>query len=175
MRRRDFITLLGGAAMWPLRARAQQPERMRRIGVFIGLGAGDPEGQKWADALLRSLAELGWKQGENIQIDMRWGGTDVGRMEAAARELLASNPDLMAVSSTPAVAAVLATKTHIPVVFSAVSDPIGPGFVTDLARPGGNVTGFMNVEGSIGGKWVELLKEVEPHLAYVRSEERGVG
>lgn len=167
MRRRAFIKLIGGAAAWPLVARAQQEERQRRIGVLIGLGASDPEGQKWADALLKSLSALGWKQGENIQIDLRWGGSDVDRIETAAKELVASNPALIAVSTTPAVAAVLATKARIPVVFSAVSDPIGPGFVTNLARPGGNVTGFMNVEGSIGGKWVELLKEVAPHLSHV--------
>src|SRR5262245_63717872 len=174
MRRREFIVLIGGAVAWPLAAHAQQEERQRRIGVLIGLGESDPEGLKWADALVKSLQELGWKQGENIKIDLRWG-TDAGRMEAAAKELVKTSPDLMAVSTTPAVAAVLATKTRIPVVFSAVSDPIGPGFVTNLARPGGSVTGFMNVDGSIGGKWVESLKEVEPHLAYVRSEERGVG
>src|SRR4029079_9658223 len=167
MRRRAFIKLIGGAAAWPLVARAQQEERQRRIGVLIGLGASDPEGQKWADALLKSLSALGWKQGENIQIDLRWGGSDVDGIETAAKELVASNPALIAVSTTPAVAAVLATKARIPVVFSAVSDPIGPGFVTNLARPGGNVTGFMNVEGSIGGKWVELLKEVAPHLSHV--------
>ena len=166
MRRREFILLLGGAAIWS-RAAGAQEERRRRIGVLIGLGATDPEGQKWVDALLRSLNELGWKQGDNIQVDLRWGGSDTGRIEAAAKELVTSNPELIAVSTTPAVAAVLATKTRIPVVFSAVSDPIGPGFVTNLARPGGNVTGFMNVEGSIGGKWVELLKEVAPHISRV--------
>jgi putative ABC transport system substrate-binding protein len=146
MRRREFIVLLGGAA-WPIAAHAQQDERRRRIGVLIGLGASDPEGQKWGDALIKSLNGLGWKQGENIQIDLRWGGSDLDRIEAAAKELVASNPELIAVSTTPAVAAVIATKTPIPVVFTAVSDPIGPGFVSDLARPGGNVTGFMNVEG----------------------------
>lgn len=167
MRRREFIMLVGAAAAWPTAARAQE-ERRRRIAVLIGLGASDPEGQKWADALLKSLNALGWKQGENIQIDLRWGDSDTGRIEMAAKELVASNPELIAVSSTPAVAAVLATKTHIPVVFSAVSDPIGPGFVTNLARPGRSVTGFMNIEGSIGGKWVELLKEVAPQLSHVR-------
>jgi putative ABC transport system substrate-binding protein len=167
MRRREFIILVGGVAAWPLAALAQQEERRRRIGVLIGLGAGDPEGQKWADALLKSLNALGWKQGENIQIDLRWGGSDAGRIETAAKELATSNPELIAVSTTPAVAAVVATKTRIPVVFTAVSDPIGPGFVSNLARPGGNVTGFMNVEGSIGGKWVELLKEVAPHISRV--------
>jgi putative tryptophan/tyrosine transport system substrate-binding protein len=166
MRRREFIILVGGAAALPIAVRAQQEERRRRIGVLIGLGASDPEGQKWADALLKSLNALGWKQGENIQIDLRWGGSDTTRIETAAKELVTSNPELIAVSTTPAVAAILATKTGIPVVFSAVSDPIGPGFVTNLARPGGNVTGFMNVEGSIGGKWVELLKEVAPQLSH---------
>ena len=112
MRRRAFIKLIGGAAAWPLVARAQQEERQRRIGVLIGLGASDPEGQKWADALLKSLSALGWKQGENIQIDLRWGGSDVDRIETAAKELVASGPQLIAVSTTPAVAAVLATKTH---------------------------------------------------------------
>lgn len=167
MRRRDFIMLVGGAAALPIVARAQQDERRRRIGVLIGLGESDPEGRKWVDVLVKSLQELGWKQGENIQIDLRWGGSDTGRIEAAAKELVTLNPELIAVSTTPAVAAVVATKTSIPVVFSAVSDPIGPGFVTNLARPGGNVTGFMNIEGSIGGKWVELLKEVAPQLSHV--------
>jgi putative ABC transport system substrate-binding protein len=165
MRRREFILLVGGAAALPIVARAQQEERRRRVGVLIGLGASDPEGQKWTGALLKALDELGWKQGENIQIDLRWGGSDMDRIGTTAKEMVASNPELIAVSTTPAVAAVLATKTRIPVVFSAVSDPIGPGFVTNLARPGGSVTGFMNVEGSIGGKWVELLKEIAPQLS----------
>lgn len=167
MRRRDFMMLVGGAATWPAAARAQQDGRQRRIGVLIGLGETDPEGQKWADALIKSLNGLGWKQGENIQIDLRWGGSDLDRIETAAKELVASNPELIVVSTTPAVAAVVATKAPVPVVFTAVSDPIGPGFVSNLARPGGNVTGFMNVEGSIGGKWVELLKEVAPQLSHV--------
>jgi putative ABC transport system substrate-binding protein len=168
MRRREFIALLGGAATaWPLAARAQQGERMRRIGVLIGLGEGDPEGKRWADALVTSLQKLGWTPGKNLQIEIRWGGVDDTQIEIAAKELLALNPELIAVSTTPATAAVLATKTKIPVVFTAVSDPIGPGFVTNLARPDGNVTGFMNVEGSIGGKWVELLKEVAPRLSHL--------
>ena len=168
MRRREFIWLLSGAvAAWPLAAWGQPSERLRRIGVLIGLGESDPEGQRWADALVKSLQQLGWKQGGNLQIDMRWGGGDVARTEAAAKDLVALNPELIAVSTTPATAAVLATKTRIPIVFSAVSDPIGPGFVSNLARPEGNVTGFMNLEGSTGGKWVELLKEVAPRLSHV--------
>ena len=168
MRRRDFVRgIASSVGAWPLAARAQQGERPRRIGVLIGLEESDPEGRRWADALVTSLEKLGWKQGENLQIEMRWGGSDVARIETGARELVTLNLELIAVSTTPATAAVLATKTRIPVVFSAVSDPIGPGFVTNLARPEGNATGFMNVEGSIGGKWVELLKEVAPHLSHL--------
>jgi putative tryptophan/tyrosine transport system substrate-binding protein len=152
---------------WSASVRAQQGERPRRIGVLIGLEESDPEGRRWVDALVSSLQKLGWKRGENLQIEMRWGGSDVTRIEIAAKELVALDLEVIETSSTPATAAVLATKTRVPVVFSAVSDPIGPGFVTNLARPTGNVTGFMNVEGSIGGKWVELLKEVAPHLSHV--------
>jgi putative tryptophan/tyrosine transport system substrate-binding protein len=167
VKRREFIGLVGTVAMWSVAAHAQQGERPRRVGVLIGLGESDPEGKRWADALVTSLQKLGWTHGENLQIEIRWGGGDVARIEAAAKELLALNPELIAVSSTAATAAVIATKTRIPVVFSAVADPIGPGFVNNFARPGGNVTGFMNVEGSIGGKWVEVLKEVAPHLSHL--------
>jgi putative tryptophan/tyrosine transport system substrate-binding protein len=167
MKRREFIGLVGGAVMLSVAAHAQQGERQRRIGVLIGLGESDPEGKRWADALVTSLQKLGWTQGENLQIEIRWGEGDVARIEAAAKELLTLNPEVIAVSTTLATAAVLATKTRIPVVFSAVADAIGPGFVTNLARPGGNVTGFMNEEGSIGGKWVELLKEVAPRLSHL--------
>ena len=167
MKRRDVIGALGGAVAFPFVARAQHSDRVRRIGVLIGLTEGDPEGKRWADALVKSLHELGWVAGKNLQIDIRWGTTDVVQIRSSAKELVASNPDLIAVSTTPATAAVLETKTRIPIVFSAVSDPIGPGFVTNLARPGGNVTGFVNLEGTIGGKWVELLKELAPHLAHL--------
>jgi putative ABC transport system substrate-binding protein len=152
MRRRDFIASVVALGAWSASVRAQQGERPRRIGVLIGLEESDPEGRRWADALVTSLQKLGWKQGENLQIEMRWGGSDMARIETEAKELVALDLELIAVSTTPATAAVLATKTRIPVVFSAVSDPIGPGFVTNLARPEGNATGFMNVEGSIGGK-----------------------
>jgi putative tryptophan/tyrosine transport system substrate-binding protein len=166
MRRREFVVGIGSSSVWPLAARAQQGERPRRIGVLIGLEESDPEGRRWADALVTSLQKLGWKQGENLQIEMRWGGSDMARIETGAKELVALDLEI-AVSTTPATAAVLATKTRIPVVFSAVSDPIGPGFVTNLARPEGNATGFLNVEGSIGGKWVQLLKEVAPQLSHL--------
>ena len=167
MRRREFMTALGGATVWPIVGMAQQTDRVRRIGVLIGLGESDPEGQRWANALVKSLRNLGWKQGENLRIDMRWGEGDITRIRALARELVALNPDLIAVSTTPDTAAVLQETRVIPVVFSAVSDPFGPGFITNLARPGGNVTGFMNLEESIGGKWVELLKAVAPHVTHL--------
>jgi putative ABC transport system substrate-binding protein len=167
MRRRDFIAGVVALGAWSASLRAQQGERPRRIGVLIGLEESDPEGRRWADALVTSLQKLGWKQGENLQIEMRWGGSDMARIETEAKELVALDLEVIETSSTLATAAVLATKTRIPVVFSAVSDPIGPGFVTNLARPTGNVTGFMNVEGSIAGKWVELLKEVAPRLSHV--------
>lgn len=167
LRRRDFIRVaVGSAAAFPLAARAKQPDRMRRIAVLIGLGDGDPEGRRWADALIKSLQQLGWKEGENLQIDMRWSGGESARVQAAAKELIALAPEVISVSATPAVAAVIATKTRIPIVFAAVSDPVGSGFVTNFARPEGNVTGFMNVEASIGGKWVEILKEVAPKLSH---------
>jgi putative ABC transport system substrate-binding protein len=167
MRRRDFIASVVALGAWSASVRAQQGERPRRIGVLIGLEESDPEGRRWADALVTSLQKLGWKEGENLQIEMRWGGSDMARIETEAKELVALDLEVIETSTTLATAAVLATKTRIPVVFSAVSDPIGPGFVTNLARPTGNVTGFMNVEGSIASKWVELLKEVAPHLSHV--------
>src|SRR5260370_36180112 len=140
MRRREFVVGIGSSSVWPLAARAQQGERPRRIGVLIGLEESDPEGRRWADALVTSLQKLGWKQGENLQIEMRWGGSDMARIETGAKELVALDLEVIETSTTLATAAVLATKTRIPVVFSAVSDPIGPGFVTNLARPTGNVT-----------------------------------
>jgi putative ABC transport system substrate-binding protein len=138
-----------------------------RIGVLIGLAQSDPEGRRWADALIKSLQELGWRQGENLQIDLRWGGSDPMEIQALAAELVATKPELIAVSTTPGTAAVLQQTRTIPMVFSAVADAFGTGFITNLARPGGNVTGFINLEESIGGKWVELLKELAPSLARV--------
>jgi putative tryptophan/tyrosine transport system substrate-binding protein len=169
MRRREFFKVIGSGALaaLPFAALAQQTERPRRIGVLIGLEESDAEGGKWRDALVSSLEKLGWRQGENLQIEMRWGRSDVSQIQKAANELVTLNLEVIETSTTLATAAVLATKTSLPVVFSAVSDPIGAGFVTNLARPNGNVTGFMNVEGSIGGKWVELLKEVAPQLSHV--------
>jgi putative tryptophan/tyrosine transport system substrate-binding protein len=165
MRRREFITLAGGAAAaWPLAVRAQQPV-MPRIGVLLGFPEGDPEGERWRQALVEGLSKFGWKRDNNIRIDVRWAG-DPGRMQKLAKELVEMRPDLIQVSSTPATAAVLRETHTIPVVFL-VSDPIGSGFIVSLARPGGNATGFVNLEDSVAGKWLELLKEVAPQTSQV--------
>jgi putative tryptophan/tyrosine transport system substrate-binding protein len=160
MRRREFITLAGGAAAaWPLAAYAQQPT-MSRIGVFVGSTEDDPWGNASIQALVEGLSQLGWKRDKNIQIDIRWTGTDPARMQQLARELIELRPDLIQVGGTPATAAVLLETHTIPVVFSGVSDPLGSGFVKSFARPGGNATGFVNLEDSVAGKWLELLKEL---------------
>jgi putative tryptophan/tyrosine transport system substrate-binding protein len=165
MRRREFITLAGGAAAaWPLAVRAQQPV-MPRIGVLLGFPEGDPEGERWRQALVEGLSKFGWKRDNNIRIDVRWAG-DPGRMQQAARELIELRPDLIQVSSTPATAAVLRETHTIPVVFL-VADPIGSGFIASLARPGGNATGFVSLEDSVAGKWLELLKELAPQTSRV--------
>ena len=168
MKRRDFITLLGGAAAaWPLAARAQQAERMRRIGVLMGYPEGDPQAQANVTALLRGLQDLGWIEGRNVQIDYRWAGGDPDKARTFARELIAMMPDVM-VPSTNQVTRILQRETRtIPIVFAFVGDPVGSGFAASLARPGKNITGFANFENSIGGKWVELLKEIAPRAERV--------
>jgi putative ABC transport system substrate-binding protein len=167
MKRREFITLLSSAAVaWPLAARAQQPA-MARIAVLIGLSEGDPEGERWLRAFVDGLSELGWKRDKNMQIDMRWVGTDPARMQKLAKELIEKRPDLIHVNTTPATAAVLRETHSIPVVFSIVSDPLGSGFVQSFARPGGNATGFVNLEDSVAGKWLELLKGLAPQTSRV--------
>src|ERR1700730_16525612 len=161
MRRRDFITLLGGAAAaWPLAARAQQRERMRRIGVLMNLAADDPEGQARLAAFLQSLQEAGWTVGRNAQIDIRWGAGDTPQIRKQAVEMVALAPDVI-LASSPLVLAPLrdATRT-IPIVFAAVSDPVAAGFVASLSRPGGNATGFTVFEWGFSVKWLELLQEV---------------
>ena len=170
MRRREFITLLGGAAAaWPLAARAQQPERMKRIGVLMGQGLaeGDPEAQSSVAAFREELRKLGWKEGRNIEFDTRWAGGDVESMKRFAKELVALQPDFIFTSSTPATAAMLQQTRTIPILFVMVGDPVGSGFVANLSRPGGNVTGFTPIVSSLGGKWVELLKEIAPRVARV--------
>ena len=163
--RRDLLAAFGGvAAAWPLAARAQQPERVRRIGVLMNVAAADPEGQAQVAAFLQALQQLGWDEGRNVWIDTRWGENDVERDRRYATELLAFAPDVILASSTLSVAALRRVTRTSPIVFAGVSDPVGAGFVDTLARPGGNVTGFMIFEYSLSGKWLELLKEIAPRL-----------
>jgi ABC-type uncharacterized transport system substrate-binding protein len=164
VKRRDFITLLGGAvAAWPLAARAQQGERMRRIGVLWYLGADDAEGQARLAALAQALKQLGWSEGGNLRIETRWATADDIRRHAA--ELAALAPDvLVAATGTATVAALQQATRTVPIVFVTVVDPVGAGFVTSLAHPGGNATGFTVYEYSMSGKWLELLKEIAPRV-----------
>ena len=164
MRRREFISLLGGAAAWPLAARAQQPERIRRIGVLMGY----PEAQSEFASFVQELQKLGWAEGRNLRIDTRWGiPADPDSMHRFAKELVALQPDLILSQSTPTTAALFQETRTIPIVFAIVADPVGSGFVASLARPGGNATGFVVTEGSLGGKWLELLKEIAPRITRV--------
>ena len=166
MRRREFITLVGGtAAAWPFAAQAQR--KMRRIGVLINTAADDPEGQSRLAGFLQGLQEAGWAVGRNVTIDVRWAAADVELMKRFAKELVALKPDLIFTSTTHATAAMLQATSTIPVVFTLVADPVGRGFVASLPRPGGNVTGFTPIVGSLGGKWVELLKEIAPSVGRV--------
>jgi putative ABC transport system substrate-binding protein len=167
IKRRDFITLLGGAAAWPVAAREQQGERMRRIGVLMDLAADDPEGQARLTAFKAEFSRLGWTDGGNARIDIRWGAGLSNRMREHAAELVALMPDAILASGSPSVAALQQSTTKLPVVFTSVVDPVGAGFVTSLARPGGNISGFMLLEYSVGTKWLELLKEVEPRVTRV--------
>jgi putative tryptophan/tyrosine transport system substrate-binding protein len=164
MKRRDFITLLGGAAAaWPVAARAQQGERVRRIGVLMHLAADDPEGQARFAAFLRGLQQLGWTDGRNVRVETRWGANNADRGRYAA-ELVALAPDVILASTTPAMMALQQSSRTVSVVFANVADPVGAGFVESLVRPGGNATGFTPYEYSISGKWLELLKEIAPSV-----------
>jgi putative tryptophan/tyrosine transport system substrate-binding protein len=163
MRRRDFITLLGGAATaWPIAARAQQPERMRRIGVLMNYASDDAEGQARLAAFHQGLQQLGWTVGRNVQIDYRWGAGNADRIRKFAAELVALAPDVILSAGSPSVAALQHMTGTVAVVFVTVVDPVSSGFVDSLARPGGNITGFAVYEYSISGKWLELLKEIAP-------------
>jgi putative tryptophan/tyrosine transport system substrate-binding protein len=167
MKRRDFITLLGGAVAWPLAAHAQQPERMRRIGVLIPYAADDPEGQARIAAFLQGLQQLGWTEGRNVRIDYRWSAGDADRARRYAAELVALAPDVILASGTSTVGPLLQATRTVPIVFPVIGDPVGAGFVDSLARPGGNATGFMSREYSLSGKWLELLKEIAPSVTRV--------
>jgi putative tryptophan/tyrosine transport system substrate-binding protein len=164
LKRRHFITVLGGAAAWSLTARAQQAERARRVGVVMGLDENDLEAKAWLSGFMRELAELGWMDGRNLRMDIRWPGGGIDRIRMFAKELVDLQPDVILAVSTP-VTAVLQHETQtIPIVFTAVGDPIGDGFVASLSRPGGNITGFMIQEPAIAGKWLEMLKEIAPRV-----------
>jgi len=164
MRRREFITLLGGAATWPLAARAQQPDRVRRLGVLMGLAEDDPETKARAAKLRQELGRLGWSEGYNIRIDTRFAPAGA-QAAVLAKELVALRPDVILAHSAQAAATLQREAGAIPIVFVNVSDPIGAGFVASLARPGGNLTGLLHYEAGIFGKWLALLKEITPRLA----------
>jgi putative ABC transport system substrate-binding protein len=167
MRRRECITLIGGAAIaWPLAARAQQAERVRRIGLLMGT-ADDREGQARVTALKQGLQDLGWTDGRNIQIETRFGGADAGRIRAHAAELVALAPDVIVGHGTPVIRALRQATSFIPIVVAAVNDPVEQGFVSSLAHPGGNITGFSFIDFQMVGKWLEILKEAAPGISRV--------
>jgi ABC-type uncharacterized transport system substrate-binding protein len=166
MRRREFITLLGGAATWPLAARAQQAERVQRIAVLMGSGTTEL-GKSYLAAFVRRLEQLGWTEGRNARIEVRWWTGAPNEMRPVARELLAFSPDVIMVFSNLALALLKPMAGDVPVVFVGVGDPLGDGFVTSLARPGGNITGFSGHDSPFGSKWLEVLKETVPHLTRV--------
>ena len=163
IRRREFIALLGGTALaWPLAARAQQPERARRVGVLMNLPADDPEAQLYMAAFQQGLQDAGWSVGRNLRIDHRWGPLDREQFYQKAAELVALAPDVVLGAGGATAEAVHRASRSVPVVLAQSIDPVGAGVVASLARPGGNVTGFMQFEYSLGGKWLELLKSSRP-------------
>jgi putative tryptophan/tyrosine transport system substrate-binding protein len=168
MRRRDFVrAIAGAAAAWPLAAYAQQSSPMRRIGVLMGLAADDPEGQARLAAFAQGLQQAGWTVGQNIRVDYRFGAGNVELMRKHAADFVALRPEVILAHSSAAVAPLLQQSRTIPIVFTLVADPVGAGYVASLAHPGGNVTGFTNFEYAIGGKWLELLKEIAPNVTRV--------
>lgn len=168
MRRRDLVALLGSTAIaWPLVARAQQPSQMRRIGVLSLLAETDAEAQVDDAAFRKRLTDLGWTDGRNIRVDSRWGAGNVGRVQMFAKELVGLNPDVLVGVTTPSTAALQSETKTVPIVFAMVSDPLGSGFVASFARPGGNITGFVNIEASLSGKWLELMHRIAPSVSRV--------
>jgi putative ABC transport system substrate-binding protein len=164
MRRREFITLLGGAAAWPIAARAQQRGLLRRIGVLMSWDESDPAIKTFFSSFMQGLAKSGWTDGGNVQMEVRWAGGNADRLRMFAKELVDLQPDVILATSTPATAALQQATRAIPIVFAGISDPVGAGFVASLSRPGGNLTGFINMEGAFGGKWLEVLKEIAPDI-----------
>ncbi len=168
MRRREFISLLGGAVVaWPLTARAQQGQRMRRVGVLMGYAEDDRESQSWLAAFKQRLTALGWTEGRNLRVDTFWAAGDISRATVFAKKLLTLQPEVILSNTTPVTEALHRETKTVPLVFLNVSDPIGSGFVESLPRPGGNVTGFINLESSLVEKWLELLKEIAPRVTRV--------
>jgi putative ABC transport system substrate-binding protein len=167
MKRREFISLLGGAATWPLAAHAQQPERMWRVGALSGTGGDDPASQERLSVFLQEMNKLGWTVGRNLRLEERWGAGNVEHLRKQAMELIALAPDAILASGTVAMPPLLQATRTVPIVFINVADPVGAGFINSLARPGGNVTGFMQFEYSLSGKWLELLKEIAPNIKRV--------
>ena len=178
MKRRQFLLALGGAAAWPLAARAQQGGRMRRIGVLMNMAADDPTGQTRLLAFAQALAQAGWTDGGNVRIDIRWGAGDRERIRKYAAELVALAPDVILASGGTTLGPLRQVSRIVPTVFTGVGDPVGAGFVDSLAQPGGNATGFISFEWSISGKWLELLKEIAPgatRAVVLRDPELGSG
>jgi ABC-type uncharacterized transport system substrate-binding protein len=165
--RREFITLLGGAAAWPLAARAQQGERVRRIGVLMGYSESDPEGQTRLAALQQGLRERGWSEGRNISFAVRWAAADPERIRALAEQLVSLRPDVIVANTGPVVAGLRAQTDTVPIIFVLLNDPVGAGFVPNLARPGGNITGFSAFEDVTSAKWPELLFQIAPRTSRV--------
>jgi putative ABC transport system substrate-binding protein len=164
MRRREFIAGLGSAATWPLVARAQQGERVRRVGVLMFGDEDDPVVKTARSAFTQALAGLGWADGRNVRMDLRWWGDDINQIPAIAKELVGLQPDIIVASTTPATAALQRQTRTIPIVFVGVGDPVASGFVAALNQPGGNITGFGFLEASLGGKWLQLLSEIAPGI-----------
>jgi ABC transporter substrate binding protein len=178
MRRREFITLLGGAAAWPLAARGQHAERVQRIGVLLNVTADNPYFQTWAGAFLQGLQQSGWSIGQNMRIDTRWAGGSATEVRKHAAELAATAPDVILAHGDTTVGPLLQATRTVPIVFPVAADPVGAGFVDSLARPGGNATGFVSFEYSLSGKWLELLTQIAPNVtraAVLRDPSQGSG
>jgi ABC-type uncharacterized transport system substrate-binding protein len=167
MERREFLTLIGSASVWPLAARAQQDDRRRRVGVLLAYLESDAQVQTWTKALETSLQQLGWTSGRNIQLDYRWAGPNPDRLRAAAEELVRLSPDILLPVATPALIAAQHATSSIPIIFANVADPVGQGLIANFARPGGNTTGFGAFDFSMAGKWVQAIKEIAPSLTRI--------
>jgi putative ABC transport system substrate-binding protein len=167
VKRREFITLVGAATTWPVVAQAQQGERVRRVGVLMGLAESDLEAQSWISTTRHRLGELGWSEGHNIRIDDRWTAGDSSRLRSYATELVQQKSDVIVCEGTPVTAALQQATRSIPIVFVNANNPIGSGFVASMAQPGGNITGFVSFEPAMGGKWLETLKEIAPDVARI--------